>query len=207
MNKNPALLIDWFDEFMDENDYWFLSNFAEGFPFTYKGSWFPTSEHAYAFAKVDPLADDASLWADLIMFADDPGVAKAHGRGCPLRPDWEEIKFNVMREIVFAKFTSNPEARRLLLATGDAYLQEGTFWGDTVWGVIYEDDVPFQKRKGTNWLGTILMEIRGMLRATDLLETIHEDACRAFHKGNALVMCEFTADCYECIRIREERDA
>jgi ribA/ribD-fused uncharacterized protein len=206
MNKNANIVIDWFDEFMGDNNYWFLSNFAEGFPFTYKGTWFPTSEHAYAFAKVDPLADDAGMWADKILFAEDPGTAKAYGRQCPIRPDWEEIKFNVMRDIVFTKYTSNPEARRLLLSTGRAYLQEGTFWGDKVWGVIYDEDIPFHKRQGTNWLGTILMEIRSMFDSMDSLETIHEPECRVFHKGRGLEMCEFTAQCEECVRIREERD-
>jgi ribA/ribD-fused uncharacterized protein len=205
LNSNPNVVIDWFDEFMGENDYWFLSNFAEGFPLAYKGSWFRTSEHAYAWSKVDPQDDEVDEWKDLISQADDPGQAKMLGRRCPIRADWEQVKFNVMREIVHAKFTQNLDAQRLLLATGDAYLQEGTFWGDDIWGVIYEEDVPFYKRVGTNWLGTILMEVRTMIRSIASADKIHEPDCRAYHKGQGLVMVENPQECEMCVRIRDKR--
>lgn len=206
MNRNANVVIDWFDEFMGDNDYWFLSNFAEGFPISYRNLWFRTSEHAFAWAKVDPNADNADEWMDRIREAEDPGTAKLWGRNCPLRPDWEQIKFNVMREIVFEKFTQNLDARRMLLATGETYLQEGTFWGDKVWGVEYDEFVPFYKREGMNWLGTILMEIRAMLRAADVIDMLHEPACRTHHKGRGLVMVENPQECDMCIRIREQRN-
>ena len=43
-----------------------------------------------------------------------------------------------------------------LLATGDAYLEEGNTWHDEIWGVY--------QGEGTNWLGLILMQVREELR-------------------------------------------
>ena len=74
-----------------------------------------------------------------------------------LRPNWEEKKVSIMREIVLAKFTQNEELGRKLVKTGSAVLQEGNYWGDTFWGIC--------KGKGGNWLGRILMEVREELQA------------------------------------------
>lgn len=73
-----------------------------------------------------------------------------------LRPDWEIVKLQVMREALRAKFTQHLDLRAALLATGDALLVEHTandrFWGDGGDG------------KGKNWLGKLLMELREALR-------------------------------------------
>jgi predicted NAD-dependent protein-ADP-ribosyltransferase YbiA (DUF1768 family) len=78
-----------------------------------------------------------------------------------------------MKTIVAEKFLSTPMLTDALLGTGNAYLQEGTFWNDKVWGVdllgtkpdgstyIIEDPL---MRSGRNWLGTILMEVRAQVR-------------------------------------------
>ena len=73
-----------------------------------------------------------------------------------LRPAWDDIKLNVMRDLVWRKFSEDPELRAKLLATGDAELVEGNAWGDTFWGVD-------QSGKGENHLGKILMETRTRL--------------------------------------------
>jgi ribA/ribD-fused uncharacterized protein len=164
VNRRPERIIDWLDDFMGPQPYAFMSNFYER-PVTYLGLEFPTTEHAFAWAKVDPDDHDAEAWRDLIAHAEGPGSAKSYGRKCPLRPDWEAIKFNVMHEIVWAKFDQNVDLAAKLLATGDAYIQEGTLWGDEIWGVdLAASDHPFE-RPGTNWLGTQLMEVRARLRA------------------------------------------
>jgi ribA/ribD-fused uncharacterized protein len=73
-----------------------------------------------------------------------------------LRPDWEEVKDDVMREAVLAKFIQHPEIREVLLGTGNALLVEHTkndsYWGDGGHG------------HGKNMLGIILMEVRERLR-------------------------------------------
>ena len=59
--------------------------------------------------------------------------AKRLGRHVQLRPNWENVKLPIMEEIVRAKFTLNGELNDLLLATGEAYLEEGNNWHDTCW--------------------------------------------------------------------------
>ena len=74
----------------------------------------------------------------------------------PLRPDWEAVKDDIMREAVGAKFRQHADLGVLLLATGDALLVEHTandsYWGDGGDG------------SGRNMLGRILMEVREALR-------------------------------------------
>jgi predicted NAD-dependent protein-ADP-ribosyltransferase YbiA (DUF1768 family) len=62
-----------------------------------------------------------------------------------------------MLRCVRYKFEQHAELGEKLLGTGDAYLEEGNTWHDEVWGVY--------AGRGTNWLGKILMEVRGELRA------------------------------------------
>lgn len=168
-NRQPDIVIDWFDDFLGPNPYSFLSNFHEGHPVLYGPHYFPTTEHAFAWAKVDPSISDATDWRKAILFADDPGQAKALGRRCPLQPGWDVIKYSVMRDIVWEKFTQHPDLGAGLLATGSAYLQEGTYWNDRIWGVdITISPDPFS-RPGWNMLGAILMETRTRLLAITTL--------------------------------------
>jgi hypothetical protein len=60
------------------------------------------------------------------------------------------------------KFNRNPDLRAKLLATADAYLEEGNTWGDQIWGVY--------NGQGTNWLGKILMQVRTELRSGRTME-------------------------------------
>ncbi len=57
-----------------------------------------------------------------------PSEAKKAGRKFLLRKDWEQIKMSVMAGIVKAKFEQNEELAKKLLATGDAYLEEGSLF-------------------------------------------------------------------------------
>lgn len=79
--------------------------------------------------------------------------AKKLGRKAKLREDWEEIKVDVMRKFVFAKFTQHPDLKMRLLFTKDAFLVEGNNYKDVFWGVT-QDGV------GKNHLGKILMQVR-----------------------------------------------
>lgn len=163
LNENPTELIDWFDDFQGPNPYAFLSNFYSA-PVAWQGHLFQTSEHAFAWAKVDRAHEDAEDWMDDIFIAPGPGAAKSLGRQCPLNPDWERIKYAVMRSIVWQKFTQNPHLGEALVATGDAWLIEGTFWNDRVWGVDRTTAESAWDCVGDNWLGHILMETRHRLQ-------------------------------------------
>ena len=68
---------------------------------------------------------------------------------------WETRKLRVMHEIVWAKFSQNPELGKKLLATGDRYLEETNWWGDKVWGVYHGE--------GQNLTGKVLMDTRARL--------------------------------------------
>jgi ribA/ribD-fused uncharacterized protein len=85
-----------------------------------------------------------------------PDQAKRLGRAIACRPSWDQIKDDIMYEIVWSKFT-NIELRELLLATGDEEIVEGNDWGDQYWGVC--DGI------GLNKLGQTLMQIREDIRS------------------------------------------
>lgn len=94
-----------------------------------------------------------------------PGEAKraAGRRGfVKLRPDWEEIKDQIMDEVLIAKFTQNPDLKDKLLSTGDAILIEGNTWHDNYWGNCTCDRC--KHITGRNQLGLTLMAIREELR-------------------------------------------
>ena len=133
-------MIDKFD-----GEYAFLSNYSAS-PFRINYVLFPTMEHYFQANKADNQNDYLH-----IAYAPTPGEAKRLGRKIQLRPDWEEIKDNVMLTGLRKKF-ANPELRNLLLATGDEELVEGNYWGDTYWGVC--------NGVGQNKLGKLLMQVR-----------------------------------------------
>ena len=126
--------------------YHFLDNFYPA-PVTWEGMEYPTSEHAFQAAKTL----DVELRKQI---ANDPSPfhAKKMGRSVDMRADWEERKYDIMKEIVLAKFCQHPKLAQKLLATGDAPLEEGNHHGDTTWGTV--------DGQGKNWLGIILMLVR-----------------------------------------------
>lgn len=164
--------------FRDENR--FLSNFYKA-PVTYKGITYKNTEAAFQAAKFTHLTSDdvnAQVSQSIIegydidlteqrciehAFAElKPADAKKLGRKLPIRPDWEDIKFDIMREIVYNKFTQNPYLKRRLLATGDEQLVERNWWHDNIWGNCACDRC--KNVVGKNMLGIILMETRERLK-------------------------------------------
>ena len=142
------------------NEYRFLSNFWYA-AFEYGGLKFPTNEHFYQAMKVK---DDA--YREMVANASTPGKAKFLGSkkglekmNLTLRPDWEDIKINVMREGLIRKF-SRPDMHQLLLDTGDRDLVELNNWGDQEWGMV-EGDFGLS---GKNLLGKALMDVRTVLK-------------------------------------------
>ena len=131
--------------FIDE--YSFLSNFYEAF-IAYEGIRWKTSEHAYQAMK--SLDHEERLW---VASLDTPGQAKRAGRHILLRSDWEEVKEEIMLNILKAKFDQNADIRQKLIETYPLRLIEGNNWGDTFWGV---DD----HKGGLNKLGEQLMHLR-----------------------------------------------
>lgn len=83
-------------------------------------------------------------------------------RGVVLRSDWEFVKDNVMRKVVYQKFAQNPKLREVLMSTDASMLVEHThrdaYWGD---GCSQRD--PSELGPGKNKLGIILEEVRYLL--------------------------------------------
>ena len=125
--------------------YAFLSNFYNA-PVSYNGLTYQNSEAAFQ-AQKEIRDEDRKKYVSM-----NPAQAKLAGRNCKLRKDWEDIKEQTMYEIVSAKFTQNKNLAKLLLDTGDAYLEEGNWWHDTTWVVC--------NGVGENKLGKILMRVR-----------------------------------------------
>lgn len=134
----------------DGTEYRFLSNFYPA-PVNLDGETYPSSENAYQAAK--SLNDDERRAFRGNVSA---ALSKKMGKKLKLRPDWEEVKRDIMKKIVLNKFTYHPSLKEKLLATGDAELIEGNTWGDTFFGVC--------NGVGQNQLGKILMEVREELR-------------------------------------------
>lgn len=130
--------------------YNFLSNF-----YPCKVIWnderFPSVEHAFQAAKSLNRADRIK-----ISVAPNPKEAKKFGRSLKLRPDWEEVKDEIMYECVKYKFENDDELKQKLLDTKDAELIEGNNHRDSYWGVY--------KGEGQNKLGKILMRVRSEIK-------------------------------------------
>lgn len=130
-------------------DYAFLSNFHPAIVF-FDGHMYPTVENAFQAAKCLH-EEDRAQFAVLA-----PGQAKRLGRKIEMRPDWNNVRLGVMRDLVLQKFRNHAELQEKLLATDDATLVKGNQWHDTFWGVC--------NGVGQNNLGQILINVRGILR-------------------------------------------
>jgi len=125
------------------------------YPLVFRGLEYQSSEHAYQAQKpTDPKEKQ------LIINAESPGEAKRLGnkKNCvSIREDWDEVKIEIMTEIIHSKFLVS-FLRMRLASTGDAILIEGNTWGDKFWGTV--------NGEGLNNLGIILMNERFMISGT-----------------------------------------
>lgn len=128
-------------------DYRYLSNFHQC-QVWFEGMRFPSSENAFQAAKIKP-----EYRGELASCT--PKRSKELWKEFPLLytgSEWDSIRFNIMLRVVSEKFLSHPNLLERLKSTGDRYLEETNYWGDTYWGVC--------NGKGLNNLGKILMLIR-----------------------------------------------
>lgn len=135
--------------------YDFLSNF-HSCPVEFQGIQFKSAEAAFQASKLENVKDREA-------FSNyDAAFAKKRGKKVKLRSDWNEVKNDVMLEIVYNKFTQNPELLKLLKETGEVPLTEGNNWHDNYWGVC--SCYKCKDKHGKNLLGQILMEIRAFVK-------------------------------------------
>jgi ribA/ribD-fused uncharacterized protein len=128
---------------------YFLSNF---YPcdIEYEGRNYASVECAYQAAKT--LNDDIRYYFTIM---DNSMEARRWGNQIQLRDDWDTARYNIMYELLKLKFT-DASLKAKLLATEDAFLEEGNMHGDKYWGTV--------KGEGQNNLGKLLMQIREEIR-------------------------------------------
>lgn len=91
-----------------------------------------------------------------------PTIATREGYKVKLQENWEDIKIDVMYQIVLAKFSQNEFLKQKLIATGREWLEEGNTWGDRTWGTV--DGI------GNNYLGKVLMAVRSVLMLQEAID-------------------------------------
>lgn len=128
-------------------DWAFLSNLYPS-PLEWMNFLYPCVENAFQAAKTS----DHEVQRRLTELS--PDDAAAYGRMVPLRPDWEEVKLDVMTSLLALKFEI-PVLRRRLIASAPKELVNLNWWGDRYWGRV--------KLQGENHLGRLLMELRETL--------------------------------------------
>jgi ribA/ribD-fused uncharacterized protein len=112
-----------------DRPYGCFSNFSPH-GFELDGVWWPTSEHYFQAQKFA-----GTPHADQIRQVKTPKDAARIGRDRyrPLRPDWEQVKDDIMRQGVLRKFETHADIREVLLATGDELIVENSpidyYWG------------------------------------------------------------------------------
>lgn len=120
------------------------------------------------------MAGKAKLFGDeeicgQILKCSDPKKIKALGRKVRNFDEnvWNEVKYSIVLNGNYFKFTQNPELREFLLNTGDSVIAEASPY-DGIWGIKMRqtDENIFNplKWKGENLLGFALMEVRDEIR-------------------------------------------
>lgn len=137
-----------------EQDFYVLSNFSS-FSLFWSGHRFDTSEHLYHWLKFSGRPDIQDAIRKAPSAHEAFKLAERHK--ADRRHDWDDVKVELMRDILWAKVSQHEYVRRKLLATGDRELVENS-WRDDFWGWG-------PNRDGQNMLGKLWMEIRAELRS------------------------------------------
>lgn len=119
-------------------------------PMTYKGRKYSNAEAAYQAQKCKEKADINSF-VDGGLFSS-PAAAREHGQTIPIVDNWDDIRVEVMFDVIKEKFLQNPDLAARLLKTKGMLITEGDRFEDTFWGLT--------ENGGENHLGNILMYIR-----------------------------------------------
>jgi len=127
-------------------EYGFLNNFYRAKMELYGKIW-DTVEHAYQAQKTTIPGEINKIWA-----AATPREARNMGQLVQMRPDWDQVKYSIMKECVKAKFLQHQDLKEKLIATGNEEIVEDSPI-DWYWGCGKDGT-------GQNMLGKILMEVR-----------------------------------------------
>lgn len=144
-----------------------LSNFYET-NFKMDGIEYKSAEHAFEAIKAKTFGDDETFAK--ILKAKSAQSAKSFGNKVKgfNEEAWKEKQDEVMKSILRAKFTQNLDLRKKLLDTDDKVLANADS-RDKYWGIATSANTTMakdpKKWKGENKLGTMLEEVRAVLKA------------------------------------------
>lgn len=142
--------------------------FSNWFPCTFEvhGVQYNCSEQ-YMMAEKARLFNDKEILTK-IMASSNPKDQKAYGRlvkGFD-KAKWDAVAMDVVYKGCLAKFSQNPDLKKVLLATVGTSMVEASPV-DRVWGIGLAKDDPRaldrSKWRGKNWLGEVLDRVRGRL--------------------------------------------
>lgn len=138
-----------------DQPYGCFSNFSPH-PILLDGLYWQTVEHYYQSQKFVGTENEFLSW--LIRDTRTPMEAAIIGRDRThkLRPDWEQVKAQVMGQAVLTKFLTHLDIQGILLNTGEEMIVEDSPI-DYYWGCG-------QDKTGQNQLGKILMNVRQEIR-------------------------------------------
>jgi type I restriction enzyme S subunit len=154
-----------------------LSNMAGGFPLRVNGIRILTSEALYQACRFPHRPEVQALIIEQKSPMTAKMKSKPHRRDS--RPDWNQVRVNVMRWCLRVKLAQNWIVfSRLLLETGERPIVEESR-KDSFWGAMANDDGTLA---GMNVLGRLLMELR---------ETIKERGREAFMRVEPLGITDF----------------
>lgn len=143
----------------------------------FDGCLFPTAEHAYQAGKARK--EKVREW---LLNAPTPALVAMAAHGLytwDIVPNWSQIKFSRMHDVLRAKFSQHADLREILLSTGNARLIEAARVDSLVnrtWGEV--------NGKGLNMLGVLLMEVRSEFMRDPAMwdKTSDTQKCRS-HSG------------------------
>ncbi|NQV93377.1 NADAR family protein [Candidatus Kaiserbacteria bacterium] len=139
--------------FFYEQEFYVFSNFSS-FKLEWKGEMWMTSEHAYHSEKFED-EDILEQLRNSSSAHDSMKIAYAYKD--KYRKNWDEVKLQVMKDILHAKVEQHPYVKKKLLESGDKELIENS-WRDDFWGWGPNKD-------GNNQLGKLWMEVRDEVRS------------------------------------------
>jgi len=178
--KSPKIIID--DVyFFQEGKYKELSNYyctKSLYLFKIGDLEFKSSEHAYQYCKFsyDGADKDTLEYAELVRTCQTPNDSKLLGHQdvrsgfqsrmndniklykdkAIRRADFDNVKIDIMRYVIYHKFDQNVECRNILLSTENKKIYEDSQY-DSFWGIGKD-------KNGENHLGKLLMELRDQLK-------------------------------------------
>lgn len=155
LKRGPEALVD-----LSEPAFFALSNLS-AFNLIWRDHEFPTCEHAYQWAQYYDHPDawnSAGSIARQILRTNSAHAARELGESSAARrrPDWDDVKADILKDILKAKLSQHRYVRQQLLATDLRQLVDNTLPSQYPYADTAQD--------GPNLLGTLWMELRDALR-------------------------------------------